>query len=176
MARVRPDLFVHPHLGAALRHLRTRGAPPLRQADVAARKAGAGTGISGVWVWQLAAGKGHPTHATLDALLRALGSDRAELDRLLAERPWEVGEGGEWEERTLRERVPWPEPAAAATPPPPPTTLAPPPPPGPEPLAAEAAELGARFALLPPESRRRVLEEVRRLTGHGAPLRSPERR
>ena len=40
-----------------------------------------------------------PTPETLDALLGALGSSRAEWQRLLAERPWVVvGEGAEWED------------------------------------------------------------------------------
>jgi transcriptional regulator with XRE-family HTH domain len=106
----RPDLFAHPALGEALRHLRTLHAPFLRQADVAARMAAAGTPISVVWLSNLENGKGRPTHATLAALLRALDTSQEELDHLLRERPWEVREGAEWAGEA---------PLAAATPPPP---------------------------------------------------------
>jgi transcriptional regulator with XRE-family HTH domain len=124
MARPRPDLFVHPDLGPALRHLRTRAPSPLRQADVAERMAREGGGISVVWLSHLETGKGSPTHATLDALLRALGSDRTELAELLATKPWErVAEGDEWapdrarpaaRPRAARRRIGWPVPPFAA--------------------------------------------------------------
>ena len=156
MTRPRPDLYLHPDLGEALRHL--RGA--LRQADVVERMREAGEGISSVWLSQLETGKGHPTHPTLDALLRALGSDRAELERLLEERPWVVREGEEWaaaEEPAARA-------AAPATPPPPRARVAAPPPHDTfGTIAAEAAELGALYARLRPDQRRAILERARRL-------------
>lgn len=148
MARARPDLYVHPELREALRYL--RGA--LRQADVVERMREAGEGISVVWLSQLETGKGHPTHATLDALLRALGSDRGQLERLLEERPWKVAEGDEWA-------------AAAATPPPPSERRVAPPPPPHDTfaiIAAEAAELGALYVRLRPDQRRALLERARR--------------
>ena len=75
----------------------------------------------------------YPSLPLLERLLSALGSDRAELEALLRERPWtRVAEGAEWDEPT------------------------------PPDIAAEAAELGALYARLPRATQVALLVRARR--------------
>ena len=95
MAKV--DTYQHPELGQALRFLRARSG--LSQARVADQVAARGGRLTAVWLSRIesAADRGggpYPSVALLDRILTVLGSDRAELERLLRERPWgRVGEG-----------------------------------------------------------------------------------
>lgn len=141
MARV--DTFQHPELGQALRFLRARSG--LSQARLAERVTARGGRVTPVWLSRIesAADRGgsvYPSVVLLDRILTALGSDRAELERLLGERPWSpIAEGAEWEE------------GAAAS-------VA-----GPD-VVAEAAELGARFARLSRAGQLALLARARELS------------
>lgn len=99
MARYPIDRYEHPELPAALRWLRTRSG--LSRAQVAARAQGQ---LSAVYLAQCEADPSTasartPSKAKLDVMLAALGSNRAEFEALLAERPWglRVAEGSEWD-------------------------------------------------------------------------------
>jgi transcriptional regulator with XRE-family HTH domain len=179
------DTYQHPELGQALRFLRARSG--LSQARVADQVSARGGRLTAVWLSRIesAADRGggpYPSVALLDRILTVLGSDRAELERLLRERPWgRVGEGAEWEEaapaavgRPAESRAPA-SPAlgvalssAAASPPPTipgapraaASSAATPPPD----VAAEAAELGARYARLPRAAQLELLARVRELS------------
>ena len=98
MARYPIDRYEHPELPAALRYLRTRAG--LSRAQVVA---GAGGQLSAVYLAQCEADppRRTPSKAKLDVMLAALGSNRAEFEALLAERPWarRVAEGTEWDTR-----------------------------------------------------------------------------
>ena len=141
MAKV--DTYRHPELGQALRFLRARSG--LSQARVAERVTARGGRVTAVWLSRIesAADRGggpYPSVVLLDRILAVLGSDRAELERLLGERPWaRVAEGAEWEEA----------PAAAAPP---------------APVAAEAAELGALYARMSRADQLALLARARELS------------
>ena len=101
VARYPVDRYEHPELPAALRYLRTRAG--LSRAQVVARADG---GLSAVYLAQCEADPSTasartPSKAKLDVMLAALGSNRAEFEALLTERPWapRVAEGSEWEDR-----------------------------------------------------------------------------
>ena len=175
MAKV--DTYQHPELGQALRFLRARSG--LSQARVADQVSARGGRLTAVWLSRIESapdrgGGPYPSVALLDRILTVLGSDRAELERLLRERPWgRVGEGAEWEEGAARAAAPHP-PAGASPPAAAPRAVAPPPtaapaaaafrvPASPD-LAAEAAELGARYARLPRAAQLELLERARELS------------
>jgi transcriptional regulator with XRE-family HTH domain len=96
------DTYRHPELGQALRFLRARSG--LSQARVADAVSARGGRLTAVWLSRIesAADRGggpYPSVALLDRILTVLGSDRDALERLLRERPWgRVGEGAEWDE------------------------------------------------------------------------------
>ena len=144
MAKV--DTYQHPELGQALRFLRARSG--LSQARVADQVSARGGRLTAVWLSRIesAADRGggpYPSVALLDRILTVLDSDRAELERLLSERPWgRVAEGAEWEE-------------AAA----PPSVGG-----GAPDIAAEAAELGARYARLSRAAQLELLARARELS------------
>ena len=159
MAKV--DTYQHPELGQALRFLRARSG--LSQARVAEAVSARGGRMTPVWLSRIesAADRGggpYPSVALLDRVLAVLGSSRAELERLLRERPWaRVGEGAEWAEaaaggsgRRRRSRGGAPRGAAALR-----AAAAPP---GAAAPPAAAAPLGAACAARhrPPRSRRRT--------------------
>ena len=141
MAKV--DTYQHPELGQALRFLRARSG--LSQARVAEQVTARGGRVTPVWLSRIesAADRGggpYPSVVLLDRILTVLGSDRAELERLLGERPWSpVAEGAEWE-----------EPPAASSPP--------------APVAAEAAELGALYARMRRADQLALLARARELS------------
>jgi transcriptional regulator with XRE-family HTH domain len=94
--------YQHPELGNALRYLRARRG--LSQAGVAAEVSGRGGRLTSVWLSRIEsgadrAGGPYPSMPLLGRILATLGSDQAELESLLRERPWTgVGEGDEWAE------------------------------------------------------------------------------
>ena len=175
MAKV--DTYQHPELGQALRFLRARSG--LSQARVAEAVSARGGRMTPVWLSRIesAADRGggpYPSVALLDRILAVLGSSRAELERLLRERPWaRVGEGAEWDEAAPRV-------AAGGRAPPPrrrraagrrraarrrgPSRASSPAPAAPPDIAAEAAELGARYARLSRADQLALLARVRELS------------
>ena len=166
MAKV--DTYQHPELGQALRFLRARSG--LSQARVADQVSARGGRLTAVWLSRIesAADRGggpYPSVALLDRILTVLGSDRAELERLLSERPWgRVGEGAEWEEGAARAAAPQLHAAAASPPAPAASQPAPPHAADPPDIAAEAAELGARYARLPRKAQLELLARARELS------------
>lgn len=101
LARYPIDRYEHPELSPALRYLRAGAG--LSRAQVAAR---AGGRLSAVYLAQCEADPATasartPSKAKLDVMLTALGSNRAEFEALLAERPWavRVADGIEWDAR-----------------------------------------------------------------------------
>jgi transcriptional regulator with XRE-family HTH domain len=157
MAKV--DTYRHPELGQALRFVRARSG--LSQARVAREVSARGGRLTPVWLSRVesAADRGggpYPSLVLLDRILAVLGSSRAELERLLAERPWaRVREGAEWEEA----RAGAPSPAAAAH-----ERASAPAQASPPDIVAEAAELGARYARLPRDAQLALLARVRELS------------
>ena len=75
------EVYRRPELGQALAWLRDR-------ARLTQRAAGQGAGVSRIYLQKLEAGERSPSLEKLDPLLGALGSDRDELEALLASRPW----------------------------------------------------------------------------------------
>jgi transcriptional regulator with XRE-family HTH domain len=151
--------YRRPGLGEALAWLRDR-------ARLTQRAAAAEAGLSRIYLQKLEGGERAPSPDKLDDLLRALGSNRAELEGLLEAQPWAAAPP----RRAVRSRAParpeayvraaeaalaggaWSNPVAvqpATTPPPS--------------LAGELAELRDHYLNLPPEGRRELLEEARRL-------------
>ena len=157
MAKV--DTYRHPELGQALRFVRARSG--LSQARVAREVSARGGRLTPVWLSRIesAADRGggpYPSLVLLERILVVLGSSRAELERLLAERPWaRVGEGAEWEEA----RAGAPSPAAAER-----ERASAPAQASPPDIAAEAAELGACYARLPRDAQLALLARVRELS------------
>jgi transcriptional regulator with XRE-family HTH domain len=167
------DTYQHPELGQALRFLRARRG--LSQARVADQVSARGGRLTAVWLSRIesAADRGggpYPSVALLERILTVLGSDRAELERLLRERPWgRVAEGAEWDDAARvvaspgaggRARAIAPSPAIAAAPP---GAAAGGTAPSPD-IAAEAAELGARYARLPRAAQLELLARARELS------------
>jgi len=128
--------FQHPELGQALRYLRARRG--LSQAAVADQVVAGGGRLTSVWLSRIEsaadrAGGPYPSLPLLERILATHGSDRAELEALLRERPWaRVAEGSEWDEPTPLD------------------------------VAAEAAELGALYARLPRSEQVALLTRARR--------------
>jgi transcriptional regulator with XRE-family HTH domain len=79
-------LLDQPALGRALAWLRAR--MRLTQREVVERVQRRGETLSEVYYQALETGKRRPRLPKLDAILAALGSDRAELEGLLASAPW----------------------------------------------------------------------------------------
>ena len=75
------EVYRRPELGQALAWLRDR-------ARLTQRAAAQGAGVSRIYLQKLEAGERSPSLERLDPLLVALGSDRDELEALLASRPW----------------------------------------------------------------------------------------
>ena len=75
------EVYRRPELGQALAWLRDR-------ARLTQRAAARAAGVSRIYVQKLEAGERSPSLDTLDVLLVAVGSDRDELEALLAARPW----------------------------------------------------------------------------------------
>jgi transcriptional regulator with XRE-family HTH domain len=75
------EVYRRPELGEALAWLRDR-------ARLTQRAAAEAAGLSRIYLQKLEAGERSPTLDTLDALLETLGSERDELEALLAARPW----------------------------------------------------------------------------------------
>jgi transcriptional regulator with XRE-family HTH domain len=152
------EVYRRPELGDALAWLRDR-------ARLTQRAAAAAAGLSRIYLQKLEAGERAPSLDKLDALLGALGSDRDELEGLLAARPWLAAP----RRPPVRSRAParpeeyvraaesalasgsWSSPIAVeAAPPDYPS------------VAGELAELRDHYLNLPPEARRALLEEARR--------------
>jgi transcriptional regulator with XRE-family HTH domain len=148
------EVYRRPELGEALAWLRDR-------ARLTQRAAAAVAGVSRIYLQKLEAGERSPSLHRLDSLLAALGSDRDELDALLASRPWAQAPP----RRPVRARVRarpeeyvraaeaalapamWSSPIEA---PPQPVT------------AGELAELRDHFLNLSPRDQQALLEEARR--------------
>jgi transcriptional regulator with XRE-family HTH domain len=75
------EVYRSPELGEALAWLRDR-------ARLTQRGAAEAAGVSRIYLQKLEGGERSPSLDRLDALLAALGSDREELEALLASRPW----------------------------------------------------------------------------------------
>jgi transcriptional regulator with XRE-family HTH domain len=75
------ETFRRPELGQALAWLRDR-------ARLTQRAAAKSAGVSRIYLQKLEGGERSPSLDTLVAVLTALGSDRDELEALLASRPW----------------------------------------------------------------------------------------
>src|SRR5918911_3113472 len=75
------EVYRSPALGEALAWLRDR-------ARLTQRAAAEAAGVSRIYLQKLEAGERSPSLDKLDPLLAALGSDRGELEALLASRPW----------------------------------------------------------------------------------------
>ena len=75
------EVYRRPELGEAVAWLRDRARLTQHQAAEAAE-------ISRIYVQKIEGGERAPATDKLDALLQALGSSRAELEDLLAARPW----------------------------------------------------------------------------------------
>jgi transcriptional regulator with XRE-family HTH domain len=152
------EVYRRPELGDALAWLRDRARLTQRAAATAA-------GLSRIYLQKLEAGERAPSLDKLDDLLGALGSDRDELEGLLAARPWVAAP----RRPPVRTRAParpeeyvraaeaalasgsWSSPIAVeAAPPAYPS------------LAGELAELRDHYLNLSPGSRRALLEEARR--------------
>ena len=127
-----------------MRFLRARSG--LSQARVADQVGARGGRLTAVWLSRIesAADRGggpYPSVALLDRILVVLGADRAELERLLRERPWgRVGEGPELGQEAAPRATSAPD------------------------IAAEAAELGARYAQLPRTAQLELLARARGLS------------
>jgi transcriptional regulator with XRE-family HTH domain len=148
------EAFRRPELGQALAWLRDR-------ARLTQRAAAEAAGVSRIYLQKLEAGERSPSLDTLEALLSALGSDRNELEALLASRPWASAPPRPAVRSRARARpeeyvraaeaalapAQWSSPIAVA---PSPVT------------AGELAELRDHFLNLPPGERQALLEEARR--------------
>lgn len=75
------EVYRRPELGEALAWLRDR-------ARLTQRAAAEAAGLSRIYLQKLEAGERSPSLDSVDALLAAFGSDRNELEALLASRPW----------------------------------------------------------------------------------------
>jgi transcriptional regulator with XRE-family HTH domain len=154
----RGDVYRREGLGDALAWLRDR-------ARLTQRAAAEAAGLSRIYLQKLEGGERSPSSATLEALLRALGSDRDELEGLLASRPWAAAPA----RPAVRSRAPArpeafvraAEAALAAAPWSSPISVAPHPAPPPE-LAGELAELRDHYVNLPRVQQRALLEDARR--------------
>jgi transcriptional regulator with XRE-family HTH domain len=143
-----------PELGDALAWLRDR-------ARLTQRAAAESAGVSRIYLQKLEGGERSPSPDTLDALLAALGSDRHELEGLLAARPWASAPRRPAVRSRARARPEeyvraaeaalgapqWSSPIAVA-----PTSVA----------AGELAELRDHFLNLPRRDQEALLEEARR--------------
>lgn len=87
MARSRERDLGQPEIGLALAWLRARSY--LTQKEVVEGAASAGETISDVYYQMIETGKRKPSAPKLSALVQALGSDREELEGLVAARVWE---------------------------------------------------------------------------------------
>jgi transcriptional regulator with XRE-family HTH domain len=152
------EAYRRPGLGEALAWLRDR-------ARLTQRAAAAEAGLSRIYLQKLEGGERAPSPEKLDDLLRALGSDRAELEGLLEAQPWAAAPP----RRAVRSRAParpeeyvraaeaalaggtWSSRVAVE-----PAAIQPPS------VAGELAELRDHYLNLSPESRRELLEEARR--------------
>ena len=148
------EAYRRPELGQALAWLRDR-------ARLTQRAAAESAGVSRIYLQKLEGGERSPSLATLEAVLTALGSDRDEVEALLASRPWASAPPRPAVRSRARARpeeyaraaeaalapAQWSSPIAVA---PPPTT------------AGELAELRDHFLNLPPGQRQALLEEARR--------------
>jgi transcriptional regulator with XRE-family HTH domain len=152
------EVYRRPELGDALAWLRDR-------ARLTQRAAAAAAGLSRIYLQKLEAGERAPSFDKLEALLDAFGSDRDELEGLLAARPWAAAP----RRPPVRSRAParpeeyvraaeqvlasgsWSSPIALEGAPPDHPSV-----------AGELAELRDHYLNLPPESRRALLDEARR--------------
>jgi transcriptional regulator with XRE-family HTH domain len=75
------ETYRRPELGEALAWLRDR-------ARLTQRAAAESAGVSRIYLQKLEGGERSPSLEALEGLLAALGSDRDELEALLASRPW----------------------------------------------------------------------------------------
>jgi len=151
---VRREAYRRPELGQALAWLRDR-------ARLTQRAAAESAGVSRIYLQKLEGGERSPSLATLEAVLTALGSDRDELEGLLASRPWASAPPRPVVRSRAQARpeeyvraaeaalapAQWSSPIAVA---PSPVT------------AGELAELRDHFLNLPPGERQALLEEARR--------------
>lgn len=87
MPRSRERELSQPEIGLALSWLRARSY--LTQKEVVAATAAAGETISEVYYQMIETGKRKPSAPKLAAIVQALGSDRDELEGLVAARVWE---------------------------------------------------------------------------------------
>jgi transcriptional regulator with XRE-family HTH domain len=150
------EIYRRPELGDALAWLRDR-------ARLTQRAASAAAGVSRIYLQKLEAGERAPSLDKLDDLLGALGSDRDELEGLLAARPWTAAP----RRPPVRSRAParpeeyvlaaeaalasgsWSSPVSVEVAPHPS-------------VAGELAELRDHYLNLSPEARRAILDEARR--------------
>jgi transcriptional regulator with XRE-family HTH domain len=150
------EVYRRPGLGEALAWLRDR-------ARLTQRAAAESAGVSRIYLQKLEAGERSPSLDRLEALLAAVGSDREELEGLLAARPWANAPS----RRVVRSRArarpeeyvkaaeaalapaQWSSPLAAE---PPPTPV----------ILGELAELRDHFLNLSRADRHALLDEARR--------------
>jgi transcriptional regulator with XRE-family HTH domain len=151
----RGDVYRREGLGDALAWLRDR-------ARLTQRAAAQAAGLSRIYLQKLEGGERSPSSARLDALLAALGSNRDELEGLLAARPWAAAPT----RAAVRSRAPArpqeyvraAEAALASAPWSSPVQLEPAAPA----IAGELAELRDHYLNLPRDEQQALLEEARR--------------
>jgi transcriptional regulator with XRE-family HTH domain len=148
------EAYRRPELGDALAWLRDR-------ARLTQRAAAEDAGVSRIYLQKLEGGERAPSLETLDTILAALGSDRDELEGLLASRPWAASPRRPAVRSRVRARpeeyvraaeaalapAQWSSPIAAT---PPPAT------------AGELAELRDHYLNLPRSDQEALLEDARR--------------
>jgi transcriptional regulator with XRE-family HTH domain len=148
------EAYRRPQLGDALAWLRDR-------ARLTQRAAAEDAGVSRIYLQKLEGGERAPSLETLDTILAALGSDRDELEGLLASRPWASAPRRPAVRSRVRARpeeyvraaeaalapAQWSSPIAAT---PPPAT------------AGELAELRDHYLNLPRSDQEALLEDARR--------------
>lgn len=148
------EAYRRPGLGEAVAWLRDR-------ARLTQRAAAEAAGLSRIYLQKIEAGERFPSPGRLDALLGALGSNRDELEALLAARPWAAAPA----RRVVRSRArakpeefvrageavlagaPWSSPITVEAAPA---------------VAGELAELRDHYLNLPPAEQQALLEEARR--------------
>jgi transcriptional regulator with XRE-family HTH domain len=150
------EVYRRPELGEALAWLRDR-------ARLTQRGAAEAAGVSRNYLQKLEGGERSPSIEKLDGLLAALGSDRDELEALLASRPWSKAPPRQAVRSRVRARpeeyvraaeaalapAMWSSPVAAE--------------PEQAPITAgELAELRNHFLNLPRPDQQALLEEARR--------------
>jgi len=153
---VAKEVYRRPELGEALAWLRDR-------ARLTQRRAAEAAGLSRIYLQKLEAGERWPSLGRLDSLLAALGSDRGELEALLAARPWATAPPRQAVRSRVRARpeeylraaetalapAPWSSPVAVEAIPAPFTV-------------GELAELRDHFLNLPRADQEALLDEARR--------------